>query len=323
MERSDKIKYTVLAGLIVLALFLRMWSFVVDKPMQTNFDLHIASTIVGLFIIPLVYKITKKITGSVNAGLFSAALAIAIPLYSWRVVGQLAHTISIGFFFLTILLFIHLKEIGDWKKIIIVPLIFAFIHIYSILLIPIFGLYFLLLKLEDKKASKNELIFAGVASLFIFLIFLFFTASPAWFAVIKEYTSAHYYTIAAENFTLAKAFALAGMVPIYLGLLGTYFGLKLKKKVPLCIVSTICVFFAVMAFNVIAIILGLPYFTIALAIMAGFVYVELNKELEVSRIKKYIKQIMVLVFIIVIIMGIFQWILNNPALLNSAFNLSL
>ena len=285
MKNSEKYKFVALAIFIIIALALRIWSVFSDPPLEVNFSTNLASIVAGLFIIPLVYKIAKRATDSTEAGLFSAALSIAIPLYSRKTVGQLSHTLAIGFFFLTILLFIHLKEIGDWKKIIVVPLIFAFINIYSMLLIPVFGLYFLFSKLEDKKPSRNEIMFASISSLFIFLIFLFFTASPAFFALIQQYASTHYYTITAENFTLIKAFALAGMIPIYVGFLGTYFGLKTKKKISLLIISTLCVFFLAIISNGLAIVLGLPYFTISLAIMSSFAYKELENNINTSKFK--------------------------------------
>jgi len=310
LVKTNKTKFAILATFILIAIALGIWSIFTDSSPVNDFSTNLASIIIGLLIIPTAYKIAKKATGNTNAGLFSAALSIAIPLYNWRTVGQLSLTLAIGFFFLTILLFTHLKEIGDWKKIIVVPLIFSFVHIYSLLLIPVFGLYFLFSKLESRKLNKNEIMFAGISSLFIFLIFLFFTASPALFAIIKQYVGAHYYTIAAENFTLIKAFALAGMIPIYLGFLGTYFGLKIKKKVALLILSIISVSFLAMAFNTTAIVLGLPYFTISLAIMAGFAYTEFEREVEISKFKKYSKQIIFIIFITVILFGLLHQILN-------------
>ena len=310
MEKNNKTRFAILAVFILIAIALKTWLILADSPPITDFSTNLAATIVGLSIIPMVYKIAKKATGSTNAGLFSAALSIAIPLYNWRTVGHLSHTLAIGFFFLTILLFAHLKEIGDWKKIIVVPLIFAFTHIYSILLIPVFGLYFLFSKLESKKLNKNEIIFAGLSSLFIVLIFLFFTATPAFFAIVKQYAGTHYYTLTTENFTLIKAFALAGMIPIYLGFMGTYFGLKIKKKVALLILSIISVSFLAMIFNASAFALGLPYFTVSLATMAGFVYSEFERGIETSKFKKFNKQIAFIIFIIVILFGILHQILS-------------
>jgi len=309
VKNIEKNRFVILAVFILIAIALGAWSFLTDTPPEVNVASNVASIIAGLFIIPMVYKIAKEATDSVEAGLFSAALSIAIPLFDWRTVGHLQHTIAIGLFFLTLLLFVLLKQIGDWKKIIVVPLIFAFVHVYSVILIPLFGLYFLFAKLEDKKPGKNELIFAGISSLFIFLIFVFFTASPAFFAIAQQYIGTHYFTIAAENFTLVKAFALVGMIPIYIGFLGAYFGLKMKKKIALLTLSTICVFFVAMAVNVLAVVLGLPYFTIALAIMGSFAYKELKRGLEISRLKKFEKQIAIIVFTLVILFGILHWML--------------
>jgi len=74
--------------------------------------------------------------------------------------------------------------------------------------------------------------------------------------------------------------------------------------------SVICVFFLAMTLNAIAIILALPYFTIALAIMSGFAYEELKRGLNVSRFKKFGKQIVILIFATIILFGIIHWVLN-------------
>jgi len=310
MKIVEKYRFAILGAIISIAVILRIWQVIYKPPASSDLSTDIAATIIGLFIIPLVYKIAKRGTNT-EAALFSAALSAAIPIYSWKIAAQLSHTLALGFFFLTLLLFAHLKEIKDWKKIIFVPLIFAFIHIYSLLLIPVFGLYFIFCKLEDKKLSRNEIIFAGVAALFIFLIFMAFTSSSAMFAIIKQYLEMHYYAIRAENFTLIKILSIAGMLPIYIGFLGAYYGIKMKKKVGLIMLSAISVLAFSMLINAIPLALGLPYFTFSLAIMGSFSYEEFKKRLQISRFKNYEKEICAIIFIIVLILGALHWIINN------------
>ena len=94
MKTIEKNRFAILAVFILIAIALGAWSFLTDAPPESNIASNVASIIAGLFIIPMVYKIAKEATGSVEAGLFSAALSIAIPLFLGMITGSYigAHT---------------------------------------------------------------------------------------------------------------------------------------------------------------------------------------------------------------------------------------
>ncbi len=311
MEENKKRKHRyILASFVILAFLLRLWNFIRDPP-TTNPENFWLATALELTLIILVYVIAKKVANNVEAGLFSALLATTIPYYNWRVAAQVTHTLAVFMFFLTVLCFIYLKELKDWRKVIIVPLVFAFIHVYALFLIPVLLVYVLFIKLERKDFNKNEIIFAIVVSLATLGIFAFFTATPAFLLIVKQYVSMRYYTTAAENFTLTRAFALAGLVPIYLGAFGAYQGLMKRRKPAIFLSSIAAVFLLFMAFNIIAIKLGLPYFSIALVCLASFFYKGLQDWVLASKLKNYEQIIRIASFVSVFIIGLGHWIYST------------
>ncbi len=302
-ELSAKKRYGILALFILIAIGVRLWEYFKQVPPAAALPTHVISAVLGLILIPLIYKLTKIASDSTYAGLFASGLAVNVPLYSWGVSGQLALTLALGFFFFTLFSLLSIKKISDWKPIIAVPLIFAFIHVYSLLLIPIFALYILLSTLEEKELSKNEVIFILISSIFIFAIFLFFKATPTGFSTVQKYVQMHYYTVAAEHLTLQKAFALAGYLPIYLGIIGSYFGLKEKRKSVLLLLSTAGILFGAMSAGLVAVTHGLPFLILSLCTLAGFALKEAQRKIDISKFKKYENLLTAAIFAAALIIG--------------------
>ncbi len=307
MEEDRRRKHLyILVSFITLAFLLRLWNYIRDPPTVNPENFWLA-TALELALVVIVYAVAKKIAANAEAGLFSALLATTVPIYNWRVTAQVTHTLAVFMFFLTVLCFIHLKELGDWKKVIIVPLVFAFVHVYVLFLIPIFAAYAIFVKLEGKNLNRNEIMFIAVASLVSLGIFVFFTATPAFLLMVKQYASMRYYTTAVENFTLNRAFALAGLVPIYLGAFGAYLGFMKQQKPAVFLSSAAAIFLLFMAFNVLAIKLGLPYFGIALTCLASLFYRELKDRILTSRLKRYGHIIRIVAFLSVLAIGLAHW----------------
>ena len=298
-----------LSGLLAYAIILRAISWYITPPPSINFTSNLLSVIIGIAIIIPIYIIASKITGMTHAGLFSAALAATIPLFSWKVTAQLTHSLALLFFILSILSLMFMKDIGDWKLIILIPLIFAFIHIYALLLIPILGLYFVFVKLEEKEFSRNEIFYSVIATLGILGIFLFFTSTTALFLVVQQYIERNYYSIAAETFTLTSTFAFAGLIPTYLGVFGTYTGLKERKKSVLLLMSAASILILALSFRVVPALLAFPYFSLILATLAGFFFKNLDKNLEYTKLKSYKNIIYLVAFAIVLSSGAVHFLL--------------
>jgi hypothetical protein len=293
----------VVTGLLALGLVLRVYTILKSEVPSVDMINNWISLALGLAVIPIVYLISIKLTENEHASLFSAALATTIPLFSWKTVSQPTHTISLVLFLLTILALVYIKELKDWKVAIILPVIFAFVHIYAILLLPILLFYYVFVKLEQKELNNDEIWFSIASAIAIGAIALFFTATPARLLIINQYVTQHYYAFSTQTFTLTKAFAFAGLVPMYLGAIGTYIGLKEKKKATLLVISSGVILLAGMSLNLIPVLLGLPYFGILLAALASFFYKELDKQIETLRIKAYRPVMELLAFAVVLAAG--------------------
>jgi len=277
----------LLAGIIFLSAALRVYKYYLDPPIATDIFTCSLSIAVSIAIVFVIYEISLKLTENNWGALFSAALAATIPLYSWRTVAQLTHSLAVLLFFLSILVLLYMKDIGGWKPALIAPLILAFVHVYALLFIPILIVYILLVKLEQKELSKNEIYFALASSVLIFSIFFFFTATPALLLLVQEYIKINYYSFAAENFSVTGIFAIAGLVPTYVGMFGLYLGMHERKKSVLLLLSTVIAILLAVLFNLIPIKLGLPYFSLTLGALAGFFWKSCDEAMEKTKLKNY------------------------------------
>ena len=299
-----------LIGILAVAALLRVYQFVKFGPLSIDVDEYVISKVLDLIIIGLVFGLTIKVTKSRTAGLFAAALSVGIPLYNWTIAFELYHTLALFLYLLTIYILMSVKDMEDWWFGLFVPLILSFIHIYSLFLVAALILFVILVKLEKIEFSKKELYFIGAATGIIALVFISFTITPALIFVIKQYINVGYYTLAAENFTLAKALSIAGTLPLYLGILGAYYSVKRRSKNSLLLLSTAAIFVLIMLFNIVPISLGLPYFILSLAGLSGFVYEKFAKTLSVSRFKSQKNLMIFLVFAVVLIISSLHWVLG-------------
>lgn len=296
-----------LAAIVSIATVLRIWKCHLDPPLAENIFAYWASAAVSLAVIFVVYLISLKLTENNIAALFSATLAATIPLYSWRTVAQLTHSLAVFLFFLSILVLLYVKNI-DWRLALIVPALLAFVHVYALLFIPILAIYALLVKLEQQVLSRNEIYFAIISSAAILGIFLFFTATPALFLIVQQYIEIHYYSFAAERFSITGIFAIAGLVPTYAGMLGLYLGMRGRKKSVLLLLSAVTSLLLAIFFNMIPARLGLPYFSLTLAALAGFFWKECDKTIVNTKLKPCRIPLTLLGFGIIIIAGMVHFI---------------
>ena len=297
-----------LAAIISLATVLRIWKYYLDPPPLESIFTYWISAAIGLAIVFIIYQIALKLTENNIAALFSAALAATIPLYSWRTVAQLTHSMSVFLFFLSLLVLLYMKDVGDWKPALIVPLALAFVHAYALLFIPILAIYMVLVKLEQKELSRNEVYFALVSSISIIGVFFFFTATPALFLIVQQYIQTNYYAFAVEHFSLSGIFATAGLVPTYVGMFGLYLGMHERKKSVLLLLSAVITLLLLVFFNIIPARLGLPYFSLTLASLAGFFWKACDKGMVGTKLKRFRIPLTLLGFFIVLAAGVVHFI---------------
>lgn len=297
-----------LVAIISFAAILRVWKYKIDHPIFESLSLYWAAVAVGIALVFIIYLISLKLTENNIAALFSAALAATIPLYSWRTVSQLTHSLAVFLFFLSILALLYMKDMGDWKPALIVPLILAFVHVYALMFIPILAIYILLVKLERKDISMNEIYFSVVSSIAILGIFFFFTATPALLMIAQQYIGANYYAFAVDHFNITAVFAVAGLVPTYVGMFGLYLGMHEKKKSVLLMLSSVISILLALLFNLVPAKLGLPYFSLTLAALAGFFWKECDKSMINTKLKQFRIPLTLLGFFIILAAGIVHFI---------------
>ena len=291
-----------------LAAVLRIWKYQLDPPQAVNLFAYAMSAALSIALIFVIYQIALKLTENNIAALFSAALATTIPLYSWRTVAQLTHSLAVLLFFLSILVLLYMKDIGDWKPALIAPIALAFVHAYALLFIPILAIYMVLVKLEQKELSRNEIYFALVSSIAIVSVFFLFTATPALFLVVQQYIQMNYYAFAAEHFSITSIFATAGLLPTYVGMFGLYLGMHERKKSVLLLLSTVITLLLMVFFNVIPARLGLPYFILSLAALAGFFWKACDKAMVSTKLKQFRIPLTLLGFFIILAAGTVHFI---------------
>jgi hypothetical protein len=297
------------SALIIIAILLRIQYYFSANP--PNLPLFVLAKTIELGIILTAYAIAKKITKNPLAALFTLALAVSLPIYTWKLVAQINHTLAVFFFTLTLYILISLKKPESWRSALIVPFIFSLIHVYSLILLPIFLLFFILAKIEGKTLSKREKYFMIFSSLLILAVLIAYTATPATILVVSQYLKTKYYTTEAENFTLIKALAFAGLLPIYFGIYGAYEGIKRKRKSILLLISAAGILPVVMAFNIVPFAIGIPYLTFPLAACAAFAFEEIHRNLKISKFKNKEAAVLYLIFTLVLVFNILHWIFLN------------
>ena len=308
LEISKNQSYCILGLLIGISLVLKAYTYLTSPPTDLLKSMYVLALLLGLIIIVLVYALTKELTDNNIAALFASSLAMFIPLYSWKTVNFLNHTFAVILLLLTFLALMYVKETRYWRTLTVIPLILSLVHVYSLIFLPIILLYFLLTKLEKKEVSKREYIFAGVSAMFIIGIFIFLTSTPNLLIMTQEYVKVGYYSLAAENFSITKAFLIAGLLPVYLGAIGAYYAIPKKKKMALLMISACGIFLAAMLFNVIPITIGFPYLGLMLACFAGEVFVRFEKTILTSRIKEKLSSLTFALFVIIFVLNLLHFL---------------
>ncbi|MBI4095267.1 MAG: hypothetical protein HY438_00235 [DPANN group archaeon] len=302
--------YLYLLAFLSLSLGLNVYELIVSPPPQINFWESVFSIIAGAAIIIFVFITAERITNSVKAGLFSAALIIPIQIYTWKTTAQLTHTLGVLFFIASIYFFLRVRDF-DWRLALTVPVVFAFIHIYSLLLIPTYLLYVGITKLKHKEIGQDELKFILASTACILGIFLLFKVTPAAIFLFGKYAS--YFAISSAPKVYKSLLAFAGSLPIYIGLYGAYAGLTKDRKSAILFISAAIVIFTGFITQLVDLQLGLPYFTAVFVCLAGFAFAELEKYLLESKFKHKIEHVFLAAAIAVMALGVLHRIVFTLA----------
>ncbi len=293
--------YAYLFAFIALSAGLNIYELIASPPQQINFAANILPIIAIAVIIFAIFKLAEQITGSTKAGLFSAALMAPIQVYTWRAAEPLTNTLGVLFFIVSLYFFMRIKDI-DWRLILIVPVIFAFIHAYSLFLIPIYIIYVGIIKLKRKEVSQNELKLILTSTACILGIFLLFKITPAAIFLFGHYTN--YFAISSAPRVYKSLLVFAGSLPIYIGLYGAYAGITKDKKSAILLTSAAITIFIGFITQLVDLQLGLPYFVAIFVGLAGFAFAEIEKFLQDSKLKSKSELIFLAAIIVVIALGV-------------------
>ncbi len=293
--------YIYLLALLSLSAGLSLYELAASPPPAINFWESVFSIIAGGAIILFVFITAERITGSVKAGLFSAALMAPIQIYTWKTTAQLSHTLGVLFFIASLYFFSRVKDF-DWRLALIVPVIFSFINFYSLLLIPIYLIYVGIIKLKRKEMGQDELKLMLASTACILGVFLLFKVTPAAIFLFGKY--ANYFAISSAPKVYKSLLAFAGSLPIYIGLYGAYSGLTKDRKPAILFISAAIAIFAGFITQLVGLQIGLPYFAAAFVCLAGFAFAELEKYVLDSKFKHKIGQIFLAASAVVIALGV-------------------
>jgi len=258
--------------------------------------------ILEVLLIPIVYVIGITITKREESSLFAALLASTIPIYNWKAGAGVTNTLTAVLFFVIVVMFLNIRKI-DWRYGLPIVLLFAASSFYTLFLIPIFVIYYLLSKFEGASLTKTEKKFMFEAGFLVILVFIFLLYGPNITLIFKQYLDTHYLSIGAGELTLENLLSRAGSLAIVYGLLGMYSGFKNKLKPVFFLSSIMAIFTLLMFFNFFDLGYGLSYFNLSSACLASIWYSNLEKRIKYTRLSKHKNIIKLLVIALVIVYG--------------------
>ncbi len=292
MINLNKFERKYLSIIFAIAILINLSFMLLNKSINL-INLGIFGTVlINIFII---YKLGLLITRNNKIAALLPAFTIAvIPLWpNIRIINELPQlllALSSIFFLLSIYTLLNLKKV---KLGIFFPIIAIILHPSAALLIPAFIGYFILAMLEHHKIAKKEIIYATLSIVFIILIsFLSINISA-----IK---------LQAQMFTEIKQ--IIGLIPMYLGMVGAYFGFRHNNKRSLLLLSAGGSCLILLFFNIIVVESLLLYLGLSFAALSSLLINGSQKLIRISKFKKQEKKYILYLFIAVLVSSIVLWI---------------
>ncbi len=278
--------------IIVLAVVIRLFFMYMHRTINIINLGILACVLVNIII---VYKIALLMTkNDVVSSLFPALILAVVPSFPDVAIGNQIPSLLLAassiFFMLTIYTMLNLKTITLG---IFFPIIAAILHPSAALLIPAFIGYFILSFLERHKVGKKEIKFATLAIIFIVLI-SFFSANIA--------------TLSLKLPVFQELKQVVGLIPMYVGFIGAYFGLKNNNRKSLLLLSAGGSALLLLFFKIITIESLVTYIGINFAALSCLMLVEVQELIKISRFKNHLNKILWYMFLIALISSLFLWI---------------
>jgi hypothetical protein len=252
----------------------------------------LASVVINIIII---YKLALLITKNDKvSSLFPALILAAVPsLPDITIVNQipaLLLAISSIFVMLTIYTMLNLKML---RLGLFFPIIATILHPSAALLVPGFIGYFILSFLEHNKVGKKEITYAALSIIFIVLI-SFFSISIS--------------TLKLKIPVFQELRQVLGLIPMYVGFIGAYFGLKNKNRKSLLPLSVGGSALFLLFFKIVTVESLVPYIGLNFAALSCLMLVAVQELIKISKFKNHLNKILLYMFLVALISSLFLWV---------------
>lgn len=300
-------------GLLAFAFILRFIPLMRSRELMTleNFITNLLAIFVGIPALLLIYLIAKEASKSKRAALFSLTLATVIPFYSWVISNALSSAIGIFFFFLIVYLLPKLKEKRTYLILIGLLLLYTLFNPSSWIMIPLFIIYYILIRVEHLKKDKIEDYFLYICTIGLVLLTLALSYSGSILHIFRteflKFLHLSYSLSSINKFNLNDLFYLIGPLPVLFGMVGAYLAMKKDDRIALLLFSAIGSSFIVTL--LLGSIFAYVLFSLSMACLASFAYLFIKERLEQSKLARFTNGILMIIIILILIFGIDRWIL--------------
>lgn len=239
-----------------------------------------------------VYYLTKEITDSESASLFSAFMASFLPILITGTLNQISvYTILIPLLFFSVYCLININEEKYTGWFIFLSFLLPFLHPIALLFSFGFLLYYLLVITEDMKLSerrKEAIFFFLLLSLFIGFIMYKKVFLETGFNIFLQNVPKD---LLVQYFRQANMFDMIisiGILPFLLGISGVFYGVFKEKRHSVLILSSI-VFMCIVSlvFMMVRYEVGLMFLGISLAIISSLAIEKLFKYFDKTKFSKH------------------------------------
>ena len=256
-------------------------------------------------IVFLVYFMAKDVSGNEKAALFSAMLAAFIPIFIQKTVNTLS-TYSLALPLLLLMLYSLLKlDEKIYRNIFIAcSFLLPLIHPIAILFILCILIYFILLSggaVSPTKIKKEAILFSTL----IIVLMEFIIYKKALFSyglnAIWENIPANILDDLYRQFSVNDLVIGLGILPLVLGSIGVYLGIKEKKKSIYLYSSFLLTILLLLSTRLITLSVGLMvlgiFLSIFVAITINYIVFYINRT-KLHKINYFIAFILIFLFVI-------------------------
>ena len=264
----------------------------------------IITVLLIISLVVIVYLIAKKITKDKNAALITAFLASFIPIEIKTNLNQVSiYAFIIPLILLMFLALINLDNKKYFNLFLVLSFILPLVHPTSLIFILSLFFYIILANTESiniSKAKKEAIFFAFFLILLIdFLIyrnvFLQHGLKIIWQNIPNNLFNEYF-----KDLNVLEVLYLTGILPIILGSLGIYFGLKRKNNQIALIASAILAVFLLISLKLLNLSTGVLFLSIFLTITSSLTISKFNEYLDLTKFRKF-KTLFNIIFILLIL----------------------